>query len=618
MSDATTIADQADAEYPLVHLLRGVGRDSAPYAALGILGHTLANSIGQMNALLVGLAFDSVFGSKRFSLPGLPQSLVPAGTEGLLWFVFGLLVAVKAVDVASALVAQWSLGVAAQRIQHDIRVAGFDAAQRLELGFFDSEATGDIMSVLNNDVNTLESFFENDLEQAVYSVVNLVSVAAFMAYVNWQLTLVLLGFVPVVVGANGWLAKLFETAHGRARQAEGALNARLETSLSGISVVKAFTGEAHESERTAAASREHRDAGYDVMRIAARRWPVNSLIAGGWMVASFVVGGYWVLNGPPLFFTVPLSSGALLTFLLYTRGLNGPLGAITGVVGNYKGAEAAAERVVGLQQSEWRVDDDPDDAVELDAIEGRVEYDDVSFAYPGTDEPVVDSVSVTVEAGETVGFVGQTGAGKSTLVKLLMRFYRSDSGTISVDGHDIATITRKSLRSQIGYVDQDPFLFDGTGRENIAYGGEDPPDEDIVNAAREASAHEFITGLEDGYDTEVGERGVRLSGGQRQRIAIARAIVDDPPVLVFDEATSHVDNETEVLIQRALDRLTEDRTTFVIAHRLSTVRDADRILVLDDGRVVEQGDHETLVDRGGTYADLWNVQVGEVGAGESL
>ncbi|PSP92606.1 multidrug ABC transporter ATP-binding protein [Halobacteriales archaeon QS_4_62_28] len=612
MSDATTIAEQADADYPLVHLLKGVGRDSAPYAVLGIVGHTLANSIGQMNALLVGLAFDSVFGSQQFALPGLPQSVVPAGTADLLWFVFGLLVAVKAVDVISALVGQWSLGVAAQRIQHDIRVAGFDAAQRLELGFFDSEATGDIMSVLNNDVNTLESFFESDLEQTVFSIVNLVSVIGFMAYLNWQLTLLLLGFVPIVIVANGWMAKLFEAAHSRQRQTEGMLNARLETSLSGIGVIKAFTGEAHESGRTAAASREHRDAGYGVMRIAARRWPINSLIAGGWMVTSFVLGGYWVLNGPPLFFTAPLSGGALLTFLLYTRTLNGPLGVVTGVVGNYKGADAAAERVVGLQQSDWQIDDDADDAADLDAVEGRVEYDDVSFAYPGTDEPVIDGVSVTVAPGETVGFVGQTGAGKSTLVKLLMRFYRPDSGTISVDGHDITTVTRESLRSRIGYVDQDPFLFDGTVRENIAYGGEGPSEEAIRQAAREARAHEFITDLPEGYDTEVGERGVKFSGGQRQRIAIARAIVDDPPILVFDEATSHVDNETEVLIQRALDRLTEDRTTVVIAHQLSSVRDADQIVVLDDGRVVEQGDHETLLDRAGTYADLWNVQVGEI------
>jgi ATP-binding cassette subfamily B protein len=440
----------------------------------------------------------------------------------------------------------------------------------------------------------------------------LLTVLGFMALLNWQLALFVIATAPLIAGVNWWFSAVQERLQDDVRSEVGGLNARLETSLSGIDVVKTFTAEPYESAQVEDASEDHYEARWASKRLSARHHPSIRLISGGALVITFLVEGFWVANGPPWIFYGELTAGQLIPFLFYTQQLASPMRRVATLIEQYKRAQAAARRVAGLKSMEKTVDD-PDQRA-LDTVEGTVSYDDVSFSYPGAEERTVDSVSFDVDAGETVGLVGSTGAGKSTLIKLLVRFYDVDGGEITLDGRDLRSIPRKQLRSAIGYVDQDPFLFNGTVRENIAYGAPGADEEAIEVAARSAGAHQFVTELDDGYDTEVGERGAKLSGGQRQRIAIARAIVSDPPIMIFDEATSHVDNETEVLIQDRLDDLTADRTTFVIAHRLSTVRDADRIVVLDDGEVVEQGSHEELLDAGGTYANLWHVQVGNVDA----
>ncbi len=289
-----------------------------------------------------------------------------------------------------------------------------------------------------------------------------------------------------------------------------------------------------------------------------------------------------------------------------------PLTQMSEVVDRYEDAKASTKRIFGLLSISPAITSSPD-AVELDSIRGRVEYDRVDFAYEDGEE-VLSDVTFTAEPGETVGLVGPTGAGKSTICKLLPRLYDVTGGEIRVDGHDVRDITVQCLREHIGYVGQDTFLFDGTVEENIAYGAFDATRDEIEAAAKAAEAHEFVTNLPDGYDTRVGERGVKLSGGQRQRVSIARTILADPELLVLDEATSAVDTETEMLIQRSLDRLTEDRTTFIIAHRLSTVKGADVILSVEDGEIVERGTHEQLLAGDGLYADLWRVQAGEIDA----
>jgi ATP-binding cassette subfamily B protein len=281
------------------------------------------------------------------------------------------------------------------------------------------------------------------------------------------------------------------------------------------------------------------------------------------------------------------------------------------IINMYQRAYASAERIFGLMDEPDRLAVDPG-AEPLAVDEGRVEYDDVTFGYDDEEAPVIEDVDFEVSGGETLALVGPTGAGKSTVLKLLLRLYDVDEGAIRIDGQDVRDVTLASLRQHVGYVGQDTFLFYGTVRENITYGAFDADQEAVEAAAEAAEAHEFITNLPDGYDTMVGERGVKLSGGQRQRISIARAVLKDPDILVLDEATSDVDTETEMLIQRSLDRLTEDRTTFAIAHRLSTIKDADTIAVLEDGRIVERGTHGDLLDDGGLYAHLWGVQAGEI------
>jgi ATP-binding cassette subfamily B protein len=467
------------------------------------------------------------------------------------------------------------------------------------------------MSVLNNDVNQLESFFTNDLNTGIRISVLVVGVAAFTLYLNWQLAIVGMVSIPVLAVASYVFVRKIGPKYGRVRGSVGGLNSRLENNIGGIEVVKTYGRESFERDRVEEASEEYLEANWDAITTRIKFFPSLRVITGFGYVLTFLVGGYWLLFGPPLFFSGGLTLGTLTAILLYSRRYLWPMRQFGNVINNYQYAFAAAERIVGLMDHHGVARDD--DRVDLGGVAGRVEYEDVTFRYLGADEDSTRSVSFTAEAGDFVGLVGPTGAGKTTLLKLLLCLYEPREGTIRLDGHDVEDVSLSSLRDHIGYVSQEPYLFHGTVAENVAYGLE-ADEEEVVEALSMVDAMEFVADLPEGIHTTVGERGVKLSGGQRQRVAIARAILEDPDILVLDEATSHVDNETEMLIQRSLDALTAERTTFAIAHRLSTVRDADRILVMDEGRIVEQGSHEELLDRDGLYANLWGVQIGEIDA----
>ncbi|MFT4882767.1 MAG: ATP-binding cassette subfamily B protein [Natronomonas sp.] len=611
---ASSLGEDTDIERPLVALIKRYGRADGHYLGVGVLLVAAKSFIGFADVFVIGLAIDALFNDRPLALPLVPDAWIPTEPIPLLVFAAGIVFLVNITTIVWGSSSDICLGVFAQRILHRIRVETFDAAQHRNLDYFDEHRTGDVMSALNDDVNQLETFFTVFLGALVWIVVTLVAALVYMSLLNWQLAVFVLAAAPLVGAVNYWYSHRLDPLQAEVREERGALNAQLETGFSGVPVVKAFTAEADERDRVEAASHDHFRARFDARRCAVQQAPINRLIAGTWLLVTLALGIYWIVVAPPLFFTGTLTVGQLVPFLFYMERVTLPLKNLSGVIEGYNSSNAAARRILGLSDppADTR---NHGDGTDQPVIDGAVEFDRVSFRYSGADRPAVDDVSFDVDSGETIGLVGATGAGKSTVIKLLLRLYDDDSGAITVDGRDVRDISPRALRAAIGYVNQDAFLFNGTVRHNLVYGTEgEVSDERVHEAAKKAGVHEEILDLPEGYDTEVGDRGVRLSGGQRQRIAIARAIVADPPILVLDEATSHVDTETERVIQRQLAALTVDRTTFVVAHRLSTVRGADRILVLDDGAIVEQGTHADLLDADGAYARLWNAQVGKIEA----
>ncbi|MCL9812343.1 ABC transporter ATP-binding protein [Natranaeroarchaeum aerophilus] len=598
-------------DHPIYRLFSEYGRDHAHWFAIGVVTSTLARFLSLVPPVILGIAIDAVFSDDQvYSLPLVPQAWIPGSTEGQFWLSVALM------GVAMALAAVMNFGRTStlnwfsHRVKHEVRTDTYQQMQRLDMSFFNDMQTGELMSILNNDTNRLELFLDNMMDSAIQLAVLLLGIGAILFWINPQLALVTLVILPVAGLFTLWFMRRVEVMYAQIRSQVGDLNTRLENNLSGIEVIKSATTEEYEGDRVEETSYEYFRRDWRALRMNLIYRPGLQLLTSFAFIATFIVGGIWVLSGPPLAFTGTLSVGELVTFLLLTQRLVDPLAQMSEIVDRYEDAKASTSRIYALMAIPVSITD-ADDAVELEDANGRVEYDNVGFSYDG-ETTVLRNVDFAVEPGETVGLVGPTGAGKTTILKLLLRLYDVDSGAVRVDGYDVRDVTLASLRGSIGYVSQDPFLFDGTIRENLTYGAFDATDEEMIEAAKMAEAHEFVRNLSKGYDTQVGERGVKLSGGQRQRLCIARTILADPPILILDEATSDVDTETEMLIQRSLDRVTENRTTFVIAHRLSTIREADEILVVEDGRIVEDGTHEELIDEDGLYANLWSVQAGEI------
>jgi ATP-binding cassette subfamily B protein len=604
---------------PLFRLFRVYGLEEKWWLVLGLVTSVLAYGTVLVTPIVLGTTIDAVFtGESAYALPLVPAAWLPTDPTAQFW----LSAAVVGGALLGGALLQWVRGVSmnffAHGVMYAIRVDAYEKMQRLDMTFFDNKETGEIISILNNDTGNLEVLFDNALGDSVRIGVIVLGVTVALVYTNWQLALVTLGAVPLLVGFTWWFMRVIEPRYTRQRETVGDLNTRIENGLSGIELVKTTSTEAYESERVRGVSRDVFDAEMDVLKLSYFYRPGMELVTGSVLLATFVLGGLWVFSGPPLVFSGELTTGDFVVFMLLTQRLTDPLAQSASIVDWYQNAKASGKRICGLMDVPVRIEDAPN-AIALDDVDGRVEYDDVTFAYDAgegggtsTEGPVLNGVNVRVAPGETVAIVGPTGAGKSTVAKLLLRLYDVNEGAVRVDGHDVRDVRLADLRSAIGYVSQETFLFDGTIAENIRYGRFDADREDVVAAAEAAEAHGFIEGLSKGYDTRVGERGVKLSGGQRQRIAIARTVLQDPEILLLDEATSAVDTETEYLIQRSLDRLAADRTTVVIAHRLSTVKGADRIVVLDEGQVVERGTHEELLAADGLYANLWGVQAGEI------
>ncbi|MFC5971166.1 ABC transporter ATP-binding protein [Halomarina salina] len=594
---------------PLRDLFGRYARADWPLFVVGVVTSVLGRLVSLAPPLVLGVAIDATFNDDvPYEIPFVPADLLPATQSEEVLYSVGIVVAA----LVGSVLLTWTNGAAlslfSNRVQHYIRVDTYDAMQRLDMAFFDDKQTGQVLAILNDDVRNLRMFLGSTVSSALQLVATVVGIAGLLFYLNWQLALVTLVAVPALAVFTLWFMRTIRPRYRALRASVGELNTRLENNLDGMEVIKTAHTERHETDRIRETSWQYYLRTWAVAKLEYLYQPTMDLLAGLAFAATFLLGGLWLVGGAPGPFTGDLRVGEFVTFLFMTQRFVDPLSGVGRIVTSYEDARASGERIVGLV-SRPVVVQDREDSVVRDHVEGHVEYDDVTFSYL-PDRPVVRNLSFTVEAGETVAFVGPTGAGKSTAAKLLLRLYDVDSGSVRVDGVDVRDLSLETLRSNVGYVSQDVFLFDGTVAENVRYGSFDATDEAVEAAARLAEAHAFVENLPDGYDTRVGERGVKLSGGQRQRLAIARAMLQDPAILVLDEATSAVDTETELLIQRGLARLTADRTTLVIAHRLSTVKEADQLLVVDDGRVVERGTHERLLDEDGLYATLWNVQSG--------
>ncbi len=548
--------------------------------------------------VLIGMAIDVVVNKQDsflahagFESPRR-QLLVLAGLTFVIWALESLF--------------EYLLGVAwrnlAQTIEHELRLDTYAHMQHLEMAFFENQPTGNLMAILNDDVNQLERFLDigaNEVIQVLTTVV-LIGIAFFIIApgIAWLSFLP----IPVILWGSFRFQRKMEPRYAAVRAEAGAISSLLGNNLGGIATIKSFTAEDREIARVSGESERYREANRSAIALSAAFGPLIRVVVLCGFTATLLWGGFRALEG-----SLAVGSYSVMVFL--TQRLLWPLTRLGQTFDQYQRAMASTNRILDVLDTPAEIVSG-DGILERDDVAGHIEFDQVDFSYrPGY--PVLNNIDLDLKPGTTTAFVGATGSGKTTLVKLLLRFYDVTDGAIRIDGRDIRSLELQNLRRAMAVVGQDVFLFHGTVRENVAYGSPEASDEEIVAAADVAEAHAFIIELPEGYDTVVGERGQKLSGGQRQRLSIARAVLVDPPILILDEATSSVDNDTEAAIQRSLARLVVDRSTIVIAHRLSTIRHADVIHVMERGSIVESGTHAELVERDGLYASLWQVQTGE-------
>lgn len=486
-----------------------------------------------------------------------------------------------------------------ERVIIDVREILFKKFQRLPLSYFDRHQTGEIMSYITNDVAALQNALVDRLIELVTESSIFVGSLVMMFLLDWQLSLLTLITVPLVGEAMKIFGRKMKSSGAVIQERLADITALMQESISAVRVVKSFVREDFEIQRFTRENDLNFRAQMKSVQIQSLLTPTVEFLAALAVTVIVWFGGYEVVNGN-------ITAGALVAFLTYAVNLANPVKRISRVYGTIQKAMAGAERVFGIMDMPEAIADKPE-AKAMPAVKGYVEFDDVTFGYKD-DIPALEHISFKAEPGQMIAFVGPSGAGKSTIANLIPRFYDVNGGAIRIDGQDVRDVTMSSLREQIGIVPQETMLFSTTVRENIRYGRLDATDEELVQAAKDANAHEFIMQLPEGYDTKIGERGLNLSGGQRQRIAIARAILKNPQLLILDEATSALDTESEKIVQAALDRLMVGRTSFVIAHRLSTIFNADQIYVIEKGHIREHGTHEELLALGGLYSSLYNIQ----------
>ncbi|HEX4526993.1 MAG TPA: ABC transporter ATP-binding protein [Gaiellaceae bacterium] len=563
--------------------LTALYRLARPYkgrTAIAILSLLGATAVSLLPPYLLGRTIDEVSHGNTSTLGWLVLAFVGAGALGI------------AFSYAQTFYTGWT----GERMLADLRGQLFGHLQRLSLGFYERNRAGVIISRLTNDVEALDQLVTDGVTSLVQNTLLLVGTVVVLFFLDWRLALASLIVMPAVTFATAVFRKRSGRAYRRVRETLGAVTATLAEDIAGMRVLQSFTRENAARENFRVVSDRYRDSNMQTVVLSGVYFPVVDFISSA---ATAVVLGY----GSYLAFNHELTIGVLIAFLAYLTNFFDPVQQLSQLYNTFLSAVAALDKITDVMDEEPEVRD-TDDARELDRIDGHVTFDNVRFAY-GRGPEVLHGIDLHVPAGTTVALVGHTGAGKSTIAKLLARFYDPTEGAITIDGVDLREASQASLRRQLGIVPQEGFLFAGTVAENIAFGRREAGRDEIVAAARAVGADEFIERLEDGYETQLGERGSRLSLGQRQLVAFARALLADPRILILDEATSSVDIGTERKIERALRRLLHGRTAFIIAHRLSTIRDADLIVVLEHGKVIEQGTHDELLALRGLYTSLY-------------
>jgi ABC-type multidrug transport system fused ATPase/permease subunit len=523
----------------------------------------------------------------------------------LLVFSFSLIV-IAALDGVTTYAERYISTVVSQKASFDIRNAMYNSLLDQSFSFYDQQRTGQLMARATGDINMLERFFDMGLRQGISTILLVVMVFYSMVTLNWELTLVSMIVVPLLFAATLIYSRMVSPMWREVREQFGVITSVLQENLTGVRVVRGFSREDYEERKFSVECQKYFDINIVMVKIRSFFMPLATLISSIGLVAVLWYGGNQVIGGV-------MSIGSIVAFYLYLTRLMQPVRMLGFLTSMFVRSNAAAERVFEIMDAEVDVHD-KEGASELKTVEGRVTFQDAWFSYDGKNM-VLRGIDLDVQPGQTVAILGATGSGKSSIINLIPRFYDVTRGSIKVDDVDIRDVTIKSLRKHIGIVRQDPFIFSTNLKENISYGVEDATMEKIKEAASQAKIDEFIEGLPDGYDTRVGERGVTLSGGQKQRVAIARALLKNPRILILDDSTSSVDTQTEYEIQQALDELLVNRTTFIITQRLSSIKKADYIIVLEDGGVSEEGTHDELMAHDGIYHKLYQTQVAAVTGG---
>ena len=550
--------------------------------------------------LLIGAAVDVVvneqesFIGRIFGVEDRFQQLtILAIVTALVWII----------ESATEYVAVLTWRYLAQKIEHEMRMDLYSHVQGLDQAYFEEATSGGLMAVINDDVNQLERFLDMGIHKLLITAANVVFVGIVFFVISPLLTLLSFLPIPVIVAGSLWFQSRLEPLYAKVRAAAGNIADTLTNGLGGVATIRAFNAQQRDAERVGVDSADYERVNRDAIRMSTAFKPLirTAVLVG--FIMTLVVGGRMAIEGQ-------LAIGLFSVLVYMTQRLLWPLTDLGETLDLYQRAMASCRRIFGLMEVRPTITDGS--IVMPSPASGEIRFDGVEFSYASSNRPVLRGFDMHIPSGETHAIVGATGAGKSTVIKLLLRLYEPTGGSITLDGHDIENLTLESLRDSMGFVAQDVYLFQGSVRDNLALGRPEATDAEIMAAADLAEARDFIEAMPAGLDTIVGERGQKLSGGQRQRLTIARAILADPAILVLDEATSAVDNETEAAIQRSLQKVAVGRTTVVVAHRLSTIRHAHRIHVMDAGEVVESGTHEELVELGGLYAALWKVQTGEI------